>query len=232
MLKTSTPPLSVAKKVSPAKVVSPPMASNDSKKTKASKPNVADGSLPLIKVKAKSVTVTHHGLKKHKSLPKGRHCVCSMCGEKFPTSTSFIKHYSETHPPLACADCQKVFSNPLSLQKHRYHHTTQQLKCTKCNHTFPFESQLKDHWKTHFKWKPHHCSYPNCNVEATHLYDLKKHEHIHLKQQHKCPDCDYMTKDIRYLNQHKKVHSDINMYQCEKCSKTFRFYMQKKHHRC
>ena len=131
MSKKSTPPLSVGRNVSPAKVVSPPMASNDRKKTKAGKTNVADDSLPLIKVKAKSVTVTHHGLKKHKSLQKGRHCVCSMCGDKFPTSTSFIKHYSETHPPLACTDCQKVFSNPLSLQKHKYHHTSQQLKYTK-----------------------------------------------------------------------------------------------------
>ena len=165
-------------------------------------------------------------------MPKGWHCVCSMCGEKFPTSTSYIKHYSETHLPLPCIDCPKVFSNPLSLQKHRYHHTGQQLKCGKCNHTFPFESQLRDHRKTHFKQKPHWCSYPNCDVEATHLYDLKKHEHIHLKKQHKCPDCDYTTQDIRYLNQHKKVHSDINMYQCAKCNKTFRFYMQKKCHHC
>ena len=154
-----------------------------------------------------------------------------MCGEKFPTSTCFIKHYSVKHPSLACADCQKVFSNPLSLQKHGYHHTGQQLKCGKCNRTFPFESQLRDHQKTHFKRKPHQCSYPNCDAEATHLYDLKKQQHIHLKQQYKCPECDYTTKDICYLNQHKKVHSNINTYQCEKCSKTFRFYMQK-HHRC
>ena len=95
----------------------------------------ADDSLPLIKVKAKSVTVMHHGLKKHKALPKGRHCVCDMCGSNFTNSTSFITHYSETHPLLPCKDCSKIFSNPLSLQKHRYHHTGQQLMCGKCNRT-------------------------------------------------------------------------------------------------
>ena len=191
-----------------------------------------DDSIPLIKVKAKSMTVRHHGLKKHKAPPKGRHCVCDMYGSKFTNSTSFITHYSEMHPALPCKDCSKIFSNPLSLQKHRYHHTGQQLKCGKCNRTFPFDSQLRDHRKTHFKQKPHRCSYPNCEAEATHLYDLKKHERTHLKTQHKCPDCEYTTKDVRYLNQHKKVHSNVNTYKCEKCSKTFRFYMQKKRHHC
>ena len=135
---------------------------------------------------------------------------------------------SETHPPLPCQDCPKVSSNPLSLQKHRYHHTGQQLKCDNCVRTFPFDSQLRDHRKSHFKRKPHRCSFPNCDVEATHLYDIKKHERVHLKKQHKCPSCDYTMLDARYLNQHKKVHSEVNTYHCDKCGKTFRFYMQKK----
>ena len=151
-----------------------------------------------------------------------------MCGEKFVSSTAYIAHYSERHPPVPCADCPKVFSNPLILQKHQYPHTGQQLKCNNCSHTFPFESQLRDHRKTHFKQKPHRCSYPNCDTEATHLYNLKKHECSHLKQVHKCSECDYTTNDARYLNQHKKVHSDIKMYKCEKCEKRFRFYMQRK----
>ena len=79
---------------------------------------VSDDSVPLIKLKAKSLTISHHGLKKHKNVPKGRHCQCSMCGEKFVSSTAYIAHYSDRHPPLPCANCSKVFSNPLSLQKH------------------------------------------------------------------------------------------------------------------
>ena len=151
-----------------------------------------------------------------------------MCGQKFTDSTSYIKHYSETHPPLPCQDCPKVFSNPLSLQKHRYHHTGQQLKCDKCACTFLFDSQFRDHRKSHFKRKPHRCSFPNCDTEATHLYDIKKHEHVHLKKQHKCPSCGYTMPDARYLNQQKKVHSEVNTYHCDKCGKTFWFYMQKK----
>ena len=192
----------------------------------------ADDSVPLIKLKAKVVTISHHGLKKYKKVLKGCHCQCSMCGEKFVSSTTFIAHYRDKHPPLPCNDCAKVFSNPLSLQKHRYHHIGQQLKCDSCTRVFPFESQLRDHRKTHFKHKPHRCSYSNCDAEATHLYDLKKYERSHLKQKHKCPECDYTTKDAQYLNQHKKVHSDLKMYKCNKCEKQFHFYMQKKRHKC
>ena len=182
----------------------PPSMAHISVSSKPGDVTTADDSSPLIKVKAKSVKVAHHGLRKYKNLPKGRHCVCPMCRQKFTDSTRYIKHYSETHPPLPCQDCPKVFSNPLSLQKHRYHHTGQQLKCDKCAHTFPFESQLRDHRKAHFKRKPHRCSFPNCDAEATHLYDMKKHECVHLKKKHKCPSCEYTTLDARYLNQHKK----------------------------
>ena len=59
---------------------------------------------------------------------------------------------------------------------------------------------------------------------------MKKHEHGHLKKKHKCPSCEYTTMDARYLNQHKKVHSESNTYKCVKCGKTFWFYMQKKRH--
>ena len=142
----------------------------------------ADNSIPLIKVKAKLVKVTHHGIKKYKNLPKGWNCVCPMCGQKFTNSTSYIKYHSDTHLPLPCEECPKVFSNLLILQKHRYHHTGQKLKCDKCDHTFPFDSQLRDLRKSHFKRKPHRCSFPNCDVEATHLYDIKKHECVHLKK--------------------------------------------------
>ena len=111
--------------------------------------------------------IVHHGLKRQTVKAKGRHCQCKICGKRFDNTTAFIAHYSGRHPVLPCTDCDKIFNNPLSLQKHRYHHTGKKYSCTMCNRTFPFNSQLQDHRKSHFKRKPHMCSFPNCGKEAT-----------------------------------------------------------------
>ena len=104
-----------------------------------------------------------------------------MRGEKFESSTAFITHYRTTHPPLACPDCDKTYTNPRSLQKHRYIHIGDMKMCPDCNKCFPFESQLSDHKKTHLTLKQYVCSHPKCMKDFTHKYDLAKHERIHSK---------------------------------------------------
>ena len=156
-----------------------------------------------------------------------------MCGAKFKNSTSYIKHYSSTHPNLNCKFCGKTYTNPLSLQKHQYIHTVLVSKeCSICHKGFPFPSQLADHWKTHMKVKPHICSHPKCGKDFTHQYNLLKHECTHNKNKLKCDSCEYSTKDIRNLKQHSRIHNDETPYDCKKCHKKFKFYMQKKRHSC
>ena len=205
----------------------------DTKPVKSKQTSASSGVNPVKGKGGKSgLKIVHHGLKCPALQTKGRYCKCDMCGETFGTSTSFIEHYSTTHPPLPCKDCSKVFSNPLSLQKHRYHHVGKKFPCDMCEWSFPFDSQLKDHHKSHFKTKPHICSYPNCGKEATHLYDMKKHERTHIKDNLKCNWCTYETKDSQNLAQHTRTHTEKKPYSCPKCHKKFMFYMQKKCHNC
>ena len=81
-----------------------------------------DASASPVKKKKYGLKITTHGLRKPIVVKKGRHCTCDMCSNKYQSSTAFIEHYKTTHPALKCKDCDKVYNNPLSLQKHRYVH--------------------------------------------------------------------------------------------------------------
>ena len=222
------------------KNVSPKPKPVSRKKKKESGTNVAASTslnttgkeTKTLNKKKSGLHVVHHGLKRHRPAVKGCHCICSVCGLKFTSSTDYINHYSSVHPPLPCANCPKVFTNPLSLQKHQYHHVGKKYPCDVCNRQFPFNSQLRDHKKSHFQQKTHRCSFPNCNTTATHLYDLKKHERSHRRTSLKCPHCTYETTDTRNLKQHSRKHTGEEPYQCIKCKKRFKYSVQKTRHRC
>ena len=153
-----------------------------------------------------------------------------MCNQKFHSSTSFIEHYKVMHPTLKCKDCDKIYNNPLSLQKNHYVHSAKEKleKCENCGRTFPFALQLADHRKSHLKQRPHVCSHPGCGKDFTHRYDLHKHKCTHIKLSLKCDHCEYKTKDIRNMKQHTWTHTGEKPYSCCKYGKMFMFYMQKK----
>ena len=172
--------------------------------------------------------VTHHGLIHHSPTIKRHRFQCEMCRNYFMGSTKYINHYKETHLALPCTNCEKVFMHPLSLKKHNYHHQENVKTCKHCGWSFSFDCQLNDHLKMHLPKKLHPCSFANCDRSLTHMYDLWKHECTHTKTVLLCKDCDYKTKDVQNLRQHKCIHTGIKPYSCTKCEKCFTFYVQKK----
>ena len=181
---------------------------NAAKLTVKSTPPSADEK-PTNKPKCYGLKITHHGIVRQPTNKKGRVCTCGMCGKKFKNSTLFITNYSTTHPSLNCKHCSKTYTNPISLQKHKYMHKAEKKTCDSCGKAFAFQSQLSDHWKTHLKTKLHICSHPNCSKDFTHRYDLLKHERTHKKGKHKCENCEYTTKDIRNLCQHARIDTGV-----------------------
>ena len=110
-----------------------------------------------------------------------------------------------------------------------YIHQQNQHQCPDCDKTFPFASQLQNHRGQHMKYKRYPCWWPKCPKGFSYKCDLRKHIEVfkNKAKPKKCSCCTYTNADQRNLNRHLQTHTDYRPHKCEKCNKTFRFWMQK-----
>ena len=160
-------------------------------------------------------------------------CSNVTCASKCSYEPKFLTtHFKDVHEGLDCLDCGQQFTNPMSLKKHSYYHKACVYKCAFCNKTFPFPLQKSFHERIHTNTTRHRCPRENCNSSFSRESDLKSHLLLHDAQPIKCTHCEYANMDIRNVQQHSRVHSDVKQYKCTKCDKHFKFPMQKKCHSC
>ena len=155
------------------------------------------------------LTTTQHGIVKR---PKRvRKFKCKICDGIFNTTKLWNRHYEENHPQIPCTDCGKLFRNPTSLYRHRYIHTKVDgvYPCEKCERVFPFDSQLKSHMFSHRKVSHFPCTFSGCKKTFKTEWNRNAHEKSHRNEEMVCPNCDYKTRDTRYMKQHSRVHEDF-----------------------
>ena len=153
-----------------------------------------------------------------------------MCKTGVNSAKELLDHHIDKHGIIYCPVCQKAFNNPLSLERHKYMHKEKQFMCSTCNEGFQFMSQLRLHKVTHQRRSKHFCAYPGCYKKFKNKPDLNRHAKSHTSKETKCPDCPYRTKDKRNFESHRRSHSRIERYICEKCGKGFIYNTQKKCH--
>ena len=140
------------------------------------------------------------------------------------------KHYHKNHPPLKCPNCEQLFNNPCSLQRHKYSHLELKFPCRSCSRSFPFESDLINHRLKHRRHPGHQCNHQSKGTVCRKWFfvksDLTKHIKTHSGNIHSCMECDYTTYDIRYLRAHMYTHSDQEKYVCGNCNKHFKHHTQ------
>ena len=70
---------------------------------------------------------------------------CVKCDFRSKTRNEVNKHYVDTHEPLMCEKCNKLFNMPSSLSLHMYDHEEHRYRCEVCNKGYHFKGQLKQH---------------------------------------------------------------------------------------
>ena len=88
-------------------------ASSAKKETKPAKPS------PSVPVHKRFVTVEYKLKHRIKRVRKFR---CGKCDQSFESQHDVNVHFKETHPPVKCDYCNRSFTCPASMLKHRYSH--------------------------------------------------------------------------------------------------------------
>ena len=138
-------------------------------------------------------------------------------------------HFKNSHPPLTCSDCKKLFSTPSAFEKHKYTHYEYMYECESCSKGFHFQSELSAHQRKHLADQGLVCFYPKCGRRFKCNSELNAHLKGHTGKPIKCEHCEYSNKDIRNVRAHAWVHTNIQSFVC-KCGKTFKWGSQKKCH--
>lgn len=129
---------------------------------------------------------------------------------------------SPSNEKLFKCHCNKTFAKERYLKMHQKVHSEERpYKCTICNKTFRWRSNLTEHQHIHDE-KPFQCGV--CKKEFTQLSDFRNHQLIHSEERPvKCQCCDKSFDDPRYLKIHYQIHSEDRPYKCNICDKAFRW---------
>ena len=177
--------------------------------------------------------ISSHGLLRKKRKKYNFTCPITGCKMTFHTVKDWNCHHLSSHSTVKyqCAICLKWMTTPNRFADHKYYHQDARYKCGRCNKSFCFNSGLQLHKNMHRRNKVYKCFAKNCEHSYKWPQDLLRHVKTHRKIRLCCEYCDYISKDIRLLRQHKQTHLDIKKYDCRKnCSKSFKHAMQRYRH--
>uniref|UniRef100_A0A182NTK0 C2H2-type domain-containing protein n=1 Tax=Anopheles dirus TaxID=7168 RepID=A0A182NTK0_9DIPT len=154
--------------------------------------------------------------------------LCSWCGIQFTQKAQLIRHeYSHTKL-CVCDVCHKHFRHPEYLKKHmekihadrtaKVDSTEKRYVCSQCGKSVYSESYLKNHMKLHSDKTPHVCHL--CGKSFKLLAYLRWHMDRH-KGTYSCSQCSRTFKNRSQLEDHKNVHTDSRVHDCDLCGKKY-----------
>ncbi|KAI4571023.1 hypothetical protein MJG53_013129 [Ovis ammon polii x Ovis aries] len=150
----------------------------------------------------------------------GSHSVGSS-GTVGPTS---VPEGAETpgRAPCECRVCKKSFPYQSQLTLHQRTHTGgRPFQCDICAKGFMQPSDLRVHKRIHTGEKPYSCDL--CLKKFTHHSSLRAHKKTHTQEKpFRCEQCDRAFGHRGNLKVHQRTHSGVKPYVCPECHRAFR----------
>ncbi|CAM4598020.1 unnamed protein product [Lepidochelys olivacea] len=151
------------------------------------------------------------------------HSAFSMVEEDFQQKLDNENDLRNMHDIQECKECDQVFPDLQSLEKHMLSHTEErEYKCDQCPKAFNWKSNLIRHQMSHDSGKHYECE--NCAKQVfTDPSNLQRHirsQHVGARA-HACPECGKTFATSSGLKQHKHIHSSVKPFICEVCHKSY-----------
>ncbi|XP_070322563.1 histone-lysine N-methyltransferase MECOM isoform X8 [Odocoileus virginianus] len=141
------------------------------------------------------------------------HSAFSMVEEDFQQKLESENDLREIHSIQECKECDQVFPDLQSLEKHMLSHTEErEYKCDQCPKAFNWKSNLIRHQMSHDNGKHYECE--NCAKVFTDPSNLQRHirsQHVGARA-HACPECGKTFATSSGLKQHKHIHSSVKPF--------------------
>uniref|UniRef100_A0A8C0A8F9 MDS1 and EVI1 complex locus n=2 Tax=Bos TaxID=9903 RepID=A0A8C0A8F9_BOSMU len=142
------------------------------------------------------------------------HSAFSMVEDDFQQKLESENDLREIHAIQECKECDQVFPDLQSLEKHMLSHTEErEYKCDQCPKAFNWKSNLIRHQMSHDSGKHYECE--NCAKQVfTDPSNLQRHirsQHVGARA-HACPECGKTFATSSGLKQHKHIHSSVKPF--------------------
>ncbi|XP_036350835.2 histone-lysine N-methyltransferase MECOM isoform X9 [Ochotona princeps] len=141
------------------------------------------------------------------------HSAFSMVEEDFQQKLESDSDLREIHAIQECKECDQVFPDLQSLEKHMLSHSEErEYKCDQCPKAFNWKSNLIRHQMSHDSGKHYECE--NCAKVFTDPSNLQRHirsQHVGARA-HACPECGKTFATSSGLKQHKHIHSSVKPF--------------------